>query len=277
MKILSQQEEAEHYSKVLEGGLKGGLSGLVCGGVGLALGRRFSPGIRSLTIPFQAFLVTGVTTFSLIIGADRYSRNYEQVLWTKYEDTVVTQAQRSLSPTQRAMKTFNDYRWHFIGGSWVTGMVGSMVVVNRNKYLSTSQKLVQARMYAQGITLAIILLSAGIAAQDATDNDGEDVIMQDPTDPSKQLRVHHAHKETYAGENQVRIMMATRATVPIKPSILISHSGRIWLPQRRPRCELRPRRLAPANRALIHQIEECAFMKFHHLDHDGCAMTFMRE
>lgn len=213
MKILSQQEEAEHYSRVLEGGFKGGLTGLTFGSLGLFLARRFSPGIRSLTIPFQAFLVTGVSTFSLIIGADRYSRNYEQTLYTKYDEQVVTSSQTALSPTQRAMKTFNQYRWHFIGGSWVTGMVGSMLVVNRNKYLSTSQKLVQARMYAQGITLAIILLSAGIAAQDATDNDGEDVVMQDPIDPSKKLKVHHAHKETYAGENQWEDMIAAQERI----------------------------------------------------------------
>lgn len=206
MKILSREEEQQHYDRVLEGGFKGGMAGLTAAGAGLFLARKYSPGIRSLTIPFQAFLVTGVSVFSLIIGADRYSRNYEQTLWTKYQDTVVTTSQTALSPTQRAMKAFNQYRWHFIGGSWLTGMIGSMVIVNRNKYLSTSQKLVQARMYAQGITLAIVLLSAGIAAQDVSDNDGEDVVMQDPTDPSKQLKVHHAHKETYAGENQVRMV-----------------------------------------------------------------------
>lgn len=81
MKILSHQEEAEHYNKVLEGGVKGGALGFVAGATGLTLARRFSPGFRNLTIPFQAFLVTGVTTFSLIIGADRYSRNFEQQLW----------------------------------------------------------------------------------------------------------------------------------------------------------------------------------------------------
>lgn len=210
MKVLTQREEDEHYSKVLEGGTKAGLAGLALGGVGLFLGRKYSPGIRNLTIPFQAFLVSGVATFSLIIGADRYSRNYEQSLWTKYEDVVVSRSQSALSPSQRAMKFFNNYRWHFIGGSWVTGMVGSMLLVNRNKYLSTSQKLVQARMYAQGITLAIILLSAGLAAQDASDNDGEDVILQDPLDPSKQMKVHHAHKETYSGENQWEDMVASQ-------------------------------------------------------------------
>ncbi|CCG84839.1 protein of unknown function [Taphrina deformans PYCC 5710] len=214
MKILSEKEEAQHYSKVLEGGTKYGLSGLAASSCGLFLARKYSPGIRALTIPFQAFLVTGVSVFSLIIGADRYSRNYEQSLWSKYEDTVVSSSHKALlSPTQRAMRTFNEYRWHIIGGTWLSGMIGSMVVVNRNKYLSTSQKLVQARMYAQGITLAIVLLSAGIAAQDSTDNDGEDIIMQDPVDPSKQLKVHHAHKETYAGENQWQDMIAAQERI----------------------------------------------------------------
>ncbi|BFZ58039.1 Replication factor C, subunit RFC4 [Savitreella phatthalungensis] len=205
MKILTKQEEDEHYSHVLEGGLKGGAMGLGVGMAGLLAARRFSSGVRSLTIPFQAFLVTGVTTFSLIIGADRYSRNYERKIWEKYgerESIVTTGAQGGL------LHTANQYRWHLVGGSWLAGMAGSLTAVSRNRYLSTSQKLVQARMYAQGITLAVLLISAVIATADTGEQDtGEDSIVKDPS-TGKAMRVHHAHKETYAGENQWQDMIA---------------------------------------------------------------------
>ena len=45
-------------------------------------------------------------------------------------------------------------------------MAGSWHMVNRNPYLSGSQKLVQARMYAQGGTLAALLGSFAIEGAD---------------------------------------------------------------------------------------------------------------
>lgn len=210
MKVLSKQEEDEHYQHVLEGGIKGGAAGLGTGLVGLLTARRLSSGVRGLTVPFQAFLVTGVTVFSLIIGADRYSRKFEHKIWERYGEsqTVVSAPAGSLSTSQSVLKTMNQYRWHIIGGSWLTGMAGSLAVVSRNRYLSTSQKVVQARMYAQGITLAVLLASAVIAAADTTTDDrGEDSIIRDPA-TGKPMTVHHAHKEKFAGENQWEDMIA---------------------------------------------------------------------
>ena len=208
MKILSQQEEDEHYRHVLEGGIKGGALGLGTGLLGLFTARRASAGVRSLTIPFQAFLVTGVTVFSLIIGADRYSRKFEHKIWERYgESQTVASAPSNLSTSQSILKTLNLYRWHIIGGSWLTGMVGSFALVSQNRYLSTSQKVVQARMYAQGITLAVLLASAIIAAADTTDDKGEDSVIRDPA-TGKAITVHHAHKEKFAGENQWEDMIA---------------------------------------------------------------------
>ncbi len=222
MKILTHEEEQIHYNKVLEGGTKYGIVGIGAGLGALTLGKKYLPGLRSLTLPFQTFLVSGIATFSLIIGADRYSRAYEQSLWNKFdtEDRVIVHPK--YSPTQRILKVMNEYRWHIIGGSWVVGMAGSLALVSRNKYLTTSQKLVQARMlkihqrgvddigmYAQGITLAIVLASAGIAVTE--EDEGEDVEMTDPTDPRHTIKVHHAHKETYKGENQW-LVLACHAT-----------------------------------------------------------------
>ncbi|KAJ9622295.1 Replication factor C, subunit RFC4 [Taxawa tesnikishii (nom. ined.)] len=77
MKILTKEEEQEHYNATVLGGSMGGLAGLAIGGLGVAAAQRRYPAFRSLTIPFRAFLVVSSGTFAAIIAADRYSREYE--------------------------------------------------------------------------------------------------------------------------------------------------------------------------------------------------------
>lgn len=86
-------------------------------------------------------------------------------------------------------------------------MAGSWIMVNRNPYLSGSQKLVQARMYAQGGTLAALLASFALEGADAAKGRGrwETIKVVDPNDPEHkhviEKRIHH---ERYAGEDQWR-------------------------------------------------------------------------
>lgn len=45
-------------------------------------------------------------------------------------------------------------------------MVGSFILVGRNPYLTGKQKIVQARVYAQGLTLAVIVSLAAFEISD---------------------------------------------------------------------------------------------------------------
>lgn len=82
-------------------------------------------------------------------------------------------------------------------------------MVNRNRYLSGSQKLVQARMYAQGATLAALLTSFAFEGTDAAKGKGrwETIKVLDPNDPEhKHMIEKKIHHERYAGEDQWRGM-----------------------------------------------------------------------
>lgn len=86
-------------------------------------------------------------------------------------------------------------------------MAGSWTAVNRNRYLSGSQKLVQARMYAQGATLAALLTSFAIEGNDVAKGKGrwETVRVVDPNDPEhKHMIEKKIHHESYPGEDQWR-------------------------------------------------------------------------
>jgi hypothetical protein len=64
-------------------------------------------------------------------------------------------------------------------------MVAAFSLVNRNKYLTGQQKLVQARVYAQFLTLGVLVASAAFEINDSRNQKGryETVKYIDPNDP----------------------------------------------------------------------------------------------
>jgi len=83
-------------------------------------------------------------------------------------------------------------------------------MVGRNPYLTGPQKLVQARVYAQGLTLAVLCASAVFEIQDQKKGAGrwETVKILDPNDPEhKHLIEKRIHHERYPGEDLWRDMV----------------------------------------------------------------------
>jgi hypothetical protein len=87
--------------------------------------------------------------------------------------------------TQRAMDFGKKERYKIVGASWIASMATAFALVNRNKYLSGPQKLVQARVYAQFLTLGVLVASAAFEIQDSKNKEGhwETVKYVDPKDP----------------------------------------------------------------------------------------------
>lgn len=69
----------------------------------------------------------------------------------------------------------------------------AFAIVGRSPYLTTSQKLVQARVYAQGLTLAVLIASAAFEIGDR--DKGDD--LKDPE--HKHSQADHA---SHRGEDQ---------------------------------------------------------------------------
>lgn len=90
-------------------------------------------------------------------------------------------------------------------GSWVASLGIALGLVGRNPYLTGAQKLVQARVYAQGLTLAVVVASLGLEANDSSKRQGrwETVKVLDPKDPThKHMIEKKVHHERYSGEDQ---------------------------------------------------------------------------
>jgi hypothetical protein len=215
MKILTKEEEQAHYNATLRGGLLGGVVGLSAGLAGVYLAHRRFPAFRGLTLPLRAFLITSAGTFGAIVEADRGSRRFEQSRHpeSSYVDRTqqaVQQAREHESTLARMKDWGKRNRYPIVGASWVASMGIALALVGRQKYLTAPQKLVQARVYAQGLTLAVLVATAAFEVGDARKGEGkyETVMVLDPNDPEhKHLIEKRVHLEEYAGEDQWKDMV----------------------------------------------------------------------
>ncbi|RDA86541.1 hypothetical protein CP532_1925 [Ophiocordyceps camponoti-leonardi (nom. inval.)] len=208
MKVLSKEEEEAHFSTVLNGGLIGGVAGLGLGLGGVLFASRRYPAFRSLTLPFRAFLVTSSTTFGAIVNADRHSTIFQrsQHADSDYRDVSQRAAEmirENESTYQRFMSWGKEHRYSIVFASWVVGMAAALAAVGRAP-MTTPQKVVQARVYAQALTLAVLLVSAVFEMSDAQKGSGrwETVLVVDPNDPEhKHLIEKRVHREEYEGQD----------------------------------------------------------------------------
>jgi len=190
--------------------------------------------IRGLTPQFKAFLVTSSGTFAAIVAADRASHN-----WDLKNNPIKQRAadeqerlQEQLAAGKSSGEKIKDWatknRYPIVFTSWVASMGIALGIVSRDRYLTGAQKLVQARMYAQGLTIAVLIASFAFEGADAAKGKGrwETVRVLDPDDPThKHMIEKRIHHERYAGEDQWRDMIeaeekrinqrkeATKATV----------------------------------------------------------------
>ena len=147
-----------------------------------------------------------------IVTADHFSRAFEASRHPEegYKDEAARlRAEQEAQRTnyERFMAFGKEYRYPIVGVSWVLGMGISLGLVGRSPYLSTQQKLVQARVYAQTITIAVLIATAVFEVGDRGKEEGrwETVKIMDPDDPThKHLIEKKVHHERYQGEDQWR-------------------------------------------------------------------------
>lgn len=210
MKILTKEEQDAHYRATVRGGIIGGVTGLALASGAVWFASTRFPAARNLTIPFRAFLAVSAGTFSSIIAADRASNNYDihrnkERLALQQHVSDYEKFEQQKPWLERSKDWARDNRYTIVVAAWAASLGISIALVRRNPYLTASQKLVQSRVYAQGLTVAVLLASFAVEANDATKSKGrwETVKVLDPTDPlHKRLIDKKIHHERYEGEDQ---------------------------------------------------------------------------
>ena len=114
------------------------------------------------------------------------------------------QLEAQKSQFQKLKDFGKENRYPIVGVSWLASMGIALALVGRNPYLTTSQKIVQARVYAQGLTLAVLVATAAFEIGDKNQGEGrwETVKVLDPDDPEHKHMINkRIHHESYAGED----------------------------------------------------------------------------
>lgn len=116
--------------------------------------------------------MTSTGTFGGIIAADHASRAFELERnavgkwYENREERLRAEENAGLSLSDRITAFARREKYKIVSATWIASMLGSFALVGRNPYLSGQQKLVQARVYAQGLTLGVLCASAAFEISD---------------------------------------------------------------------------------------------------------------
>ncbi|KAJ2787218.1 Replication factor C, subunit RFC4 [Coemansia interrupta] len=140
---------------------------------------RFSPAYRRTPISAKTALILGPSIGAFYIRGEHvgteYRRNkYLSMLEPEERAEAMRKQAASLqraSLVERSMDYVTEHRWSILGYTWLAGISGSLYHLYRQKGMTVTQKAVQARMYAQLITIIGILSTAAIASLSNKDED----------------------------------------------------------------------------------------------------------
>lgn len=172
MKILSDEEKVAHSKTLLVEGAKGTAVGLgVAWGLVTFMKKKYparwasyNMSIRACmwALPLVALGAYWADEGSLKFDEQRYRSDY----FLKMEKDELERWNK-LSTGDKAFTVVNDNKYKIIVGAWAASLYGSWVVVNKDQYMSRAQKIVQARVYAQGITVLLLLCTILLSVHEA--------------------------------------------------------------------------------------------------------------
>ncbi|KAF8554497.1 hypothetical protein OG21DRAFT_1484609 [Imleria badia] len=170
MKVNVSAEEWQLLdSVVLRGALEGAVASAALAVPGFYYLHRKSAWYRSLPLPLRVAGVVMVVAPFTSIQAERRSLEFERNRWSdsgKLELDRAAAAEEArfsgLSTTDKALDWASRHQYSIILGSWALSMAAAGAIVAKDKYLTLPQKAVQARMWAQGLTIGVLIVAGAL-------------------------------------------------------------------------------------------------------------------
>lgn len=139
------------------------------------------PAFRGLTPAIKLFFVSSIAIGSGVIAADKAGIAFDQAHYTdagaavqrKYQSREERQWSE-LSPQDKALTWAKENKFTVVAATWATSMGGIFAYIHTQP-MTFAQKLVQTRVWAQGITLASLV---GMAAITQIPSAGDKIIKQ---------------------------------------------------------------------------------------------------
>ncbi|KAF8897914.1 hypothetical protein BD779DRAFT_408640 [Infundibulicybe gibba] len=170
MKISTEQQLKEHDAATRRGVIEGTLvSGAAAVGATYYLHRNFAT-YRQLPISLKALGVVIIVAPCLSIQAERRGLEYDRTQWEGEGMRILDEKQLQQESRWSQMSTKDKlgdwaerHQYSIILGGWASSLALAGAIIARDKYQSTPQKVVQARMWAQGLTIGILIAAGALS------------------------------------------------------------------------------------------------------------------
>jgi len=168
MKFATQEELEGHHNATVRGALEGIAAGFaIVIPSGIIANRRW-PAFRALPVQLKTLAAIVVILPLYAIQAERRGVQYDESTWTgagmREIERVKSEDQKhweTLSMKEKMKEWAMRNQYKVIVGSWAVSMGVAGAIVMANKHQTYAQKIVQARMWAQGLTIGV-LIGAGV-------------------------------------------------------------------------------------------------------------------
>ncbi|KAF8505816.1 hypothetical protein F5888DRAFT_1651998 [Russula emetica] len=196
MKANITREEFEAFDRAtVRGSIEGIVAGLAISLPASFAAHRYWPGYRALPPHIKALGVVLVVGPVWAIQTERRGVEFdEEHNWKGVSRQLLDSAKAretsewdGLNTKERISRWAARHQYQVILGSWAASMAIAGTIIMRDRHQSTSQKVVQARMWAQGLTIGI-LIAAGILTH------------SERTDAAKRHVVDHSWRELLEAE-----------------------------------------------------------------------------
>ncbi|KAI5951340.1 hypothetical protein KGF54_004414 [Candida jiufengensis] len=171
MKIISDDEKNAHMNYVLSEGFKGLVyGGALSAGVFSFFKFKRPQTFASFSPSVKAAMLTMPTIALGAFWADQGSWEFDKKMHqSEYNNNEILKKHKefdSLPLSDKIVTKLNDHKYQIIIGVWGLSLYGSWVVINRDKYMTTSQKLVQSRVVAQAVSVLLLLATLFLSMKD---------------------------------------------------------------------------------------------------------------
>ncbi|PVU98955.1 hypothetical protein BB560_005576 [Smittium megazygosporum] len=161
VKILTEEEEKRIDRLIINNTIIGATTGALVGLTGVFLLNKTWPFFKRLPIGIKGSLVGACSIGAMTIRAEGQNIQYERALYgngsEEEEPAKVAKLTAPGGQMDSAVDFFLQHKYKILFGLWAAAASASVYKLYLNKNISWTQRLVQARMYAQALTIAALL------------------------------------------------------------------------------------------------------------------------
>ncbi|KAJ7044858.1 hypothetical protein C8F04DRAFT_598859 [Mycena alexandri] len=169
MKLATEEQIQGHTAASRRGALEGTLVAGTIATLGSIYSHRRWAYYRALPPSLKVLGVLIITAPALSIQAERRGLEYDRSQWEgdgvrllDMQEHQEMSRWENLTTSDKIADWAARHEYSIIVGGWALSLAIAGGIISRDKYQTTAQKIVQARMWAQGLTIGIILTAAGL-------------------------------------------------------------------------------------------------------------------